>query len=238
MCKLSKKWVTRYLQAAKTYASFSKDPSTKVGAVIINPKTNETSHGFNGFVKDCNELLIPQDTLERYIHVIHAEQNAISFFNGDFQNSVLICTHSPCPKCLSLVLQKQIKEIHYESFISSWNNVFECKQKHWEKAFLATLEALVSIKRILMANPQVKALNVQGDSYLSEVNELLEHKIPESFLNIKNSTIKEESLSFLQKSLNSSVKIKNSVEESKNKDTLICFIEDISRLIFKFKKNS
>jgi dCMP deaminase len=73
------KWDLRFLQVAELVASWSKDPSTKVGAVIVNPHTNDIiSVGFNGFPRGV------EDTLERYQNrelkyqlIVHAEENAI-----------------------------------------------------------------------------------------------------------------------------------------------------------------
>jgi dCMP deaminase len=53
------KWDKNFLQLAKTVSTFSKDPSTKVGAVIVDDDNRVISIGYNGFpkgIKDDNRL--------------------------------------------------------------------------------------------------------------------------------------------------------------------------------------
>lgn len=71
-------WDIRFLEMARLTASWSKDPSTKVGAVIVRPDKTIASLGFNGFpraVRDLPELLSNRE--EKYKRIIHSELNAI-----------------------------------------------------------------------------------------------------------------------------------------------------------------
>ena len=76
---INDKWDRRFLELARHVSSWSKDPSTKVGAVIVDPDTLEVlSMGYNGFprgVKDSPERLNDRPT--KYKFVVHAEQNAL-----------------------------------------------------------------------------------------------------------------------------------------------------------------
>lgn len=95
----------------------SKDPSTKVGAVIVDPRTGGLHLGYNGFptgVPDFEDVWqrrvdhFEQDALEgneltKYDLVIHAEQNAVrkALMAGvDLTKATLICTMVPCPRCM------------------------------------------------------------------------------------------------------------------------------------------
>lgn len=49
---LDDKWDRRFLELATLVASWSKDPSTKTGAVIIGPDRSVISTGFNGFPRE------------------------------------------------------------------------------------------------------------------------------------------------------------------------------------------
>ena len=72
------KWDVRFLEMTKMVASWSKDPSTKCGAVIVRPDKTVCSVGFNGFAKYCQDkesYYSNRDT--KYARVIHAEVNAI-----------------------------------------------------------------------------------------------------------------------------------------------------------------
>ena len=73
-----KAWGERYLHLAKEVSTWSKDPSTKVGAVAIGDNGEVLTQGFNGFprgIKDSSERL--KDRERKYKLVVHAEMNAI-----------------------------------------------------------------------------------------------------------------------------------------------------------------
>ena len=68
----------RYLNLAKEISSWSKDPSTKVGAVIVGDKDQIISQGYNGFPRGFNDSDdIYKNKPIKYKYIIHAEANAI-----------------------------------------------------------------------------------------------------------------------------------------------------------------
>lgn len=72
------KWDYRFLRLAREVASWSKDPSTQVGAVLVSPDKRKIFHGYNGFpsrMEDKPEWY--EDRNEKYSRIIHAEKNAI-----------------------------------------------------------------------------------------------------------------------------------------------------------------
>ena len=72
------KWDRRYLGLAKYYSQFSKDPSTKVGAVVVNSSNRVVGMGYNGFppgVEDTEERYNNREL--KYKLVVHAEVNAL-----------------------------------------------------------------------------------------------------------------------------------------------------------------
>jgi dCMP deaminase len=73
--KLSK-WDWRALLLAKVWSTFSKDPSTCVGACIVNERHRFLGHGYNGFAPGVDDTRI-DDREWKYKSVIHAEINAI-----------------------------------------------------------------------------------------------------------------------------------------------------------------
>jgi dCMP deaminase len=71
------KWDRRFLLLAKEVSRWSKDPSTRVGAVITDDLGRVLSTGFNGFprgVLDAEERYLNRD--EKYKFIVHAEVNA------------------------------------------------------------------------------------------------------------------------------------------------------------------
>lgn len=108
------KWIARYLLMADQVASWSKDPSTKVGAVIARPDKTLASVGFNGFprrVVDATTLL--EDRQAKYARVIHAEMNAILFAKEPLTGYVLCVTHPPCSSCVAALIQSGLAEVHW-----------------------------------------------------------------------------------------------------------------------------
>lgn len=72
------KWDRRFLELAKHFSTWSKDPSTKVGAVLVNDLNQVIGHGYNGFARriaDTDERLNNREL--KYKLVVHAEVNAI-----------------------------------------------------------------------------------------------------------------------------------------------------------------
>jgi dCMP deaminase len=83
------KWDKRFIDLAKHINTWSKDPSTRVGAVLVGPDREILSVGYNGFprgIADTPERLNDRPT--KYELVVHAEINAI--MNAARQG---ICTH-------------------------------------------------------------------------------------------------------------------------------------------------
>lgn len=110
---------------AKHVAKLSKDPSTKVGAVIFDPKRRLVSAGYNGFargVKDTPDRLKDRNT--KYRLTIHAETNAIMFATGPTDNCTLVATHPCCSQCAAMVIQAGIKHVVWpkpsKDFMTRW----------------------------------------------------------------------------------------------------------------------
>ena len=73
-----RKWDFRMLSLARLVSTWSKDPSTKVGAVLARPDCTVLSLGFNGFPRGCSDGPEVYENRERkYLRVVHAELNAI-----------------------------------------------------------------------------------------------------------------------------------------------------------------
>ena len=107
---MSTKWHYRHLAAAELVASWSKDPSTKVGARIVDAQHRVISEGFNGPPRGVNDdPNIDRDTKLR--RTIHAEKNAILFAQRDLTGATLYVTHFPCSQCAAFIVQAGIKQV-------------------------------------------------------------------------------------------------------------------------------
>lgn len=103
-----------WLEQAIHYASKSKDPSTKVGAVIVRPNGTLASAGRNGFprgIADLSARLEDREIKNRL--TIHAEMNALHFANEDLRGSTLYSTFAPCEHCAIHIIQCGIARVVY-----------------------------------------------------------------------------------------------------------------------------
>ena len=104
------KWDKRFFDMAKLVASWSRDPSTQVGAVIVDDKNRIVSVGFNGAPRGVSdEQLADRDRKLR--RTIHAEKNAILFANRSLEGCTIYITHPPCAQCAAVIIQSGIKEV-------------------------------------------------------------------------------------------------------------------------------
>ena len=104
------KWDHRYLNLAKHVATWSKDPSTKCGAVFT--KNNRVvSLGFNGIPSGLEDekYLFPRE--KKIACIIHAELNGIFNSNVSLADSTLYVTSIPCSNCAASLIQEGVRRV-------------------------------------------------------------------------------------------------------------------------------
>lgn len=106
---MTDKWDSRFLSLAESVAQWSKDPSTKVGCVIVDPDTNRImGQGFNGFPRgmcDHDELYADRET--KYVRTLHAEVNAV-LGSSKTEDCVAYVSAPPCSNCALVLIQSGI----------------------------------------------------------------------------------------------------------------------------------
>lgn len=107
------KWHKRFLEIAEFISTWSKDPSTKVGAVIADKDNRIVSTGYNGFPRGVDDKLTRYNNRDIKLKIIlHAEENAISYAKIDLTDCTLyISGLPPCAHCASLIIQSGIKTV-------------------------------------------------------------------------------------------------------------------------------
>lgn len=118
-------WEEYFMSLALVASLKSKDPSTQVGAVIIDNKTRKlVSSGYNGFPRNMDDDRIPQTRPEKYLYVVHAELNAILHAQRELSDCSLYVTVFPCSECMKAVVQSDIKRIVYLNDLNGndWND--------------------------------------------------------------------------------------------------------------------
>ena len=101
---------------AEEVSSWSKDPSTKIGAIAVGSKGQVLSQGYNGFPRGIEDTISHYEDREtKYKYVVHAEMNVIynATYNGvSLDGSTLYVTGLPvCSDCAKGVIQVGIKRV-------------------------------------------------------------------------------------------------------------------------------
>lgn len=122
---MSYKWDRHFLELALHHSRLSKDPSTRVGSVIVGPDREILSAGFNGFprgIADTPERLNDRETKLKL--VVHAEMNALLaaartgmrlkgcvLYLAATDDSGIVWGGPPCTRCTVEIIQVGISEI-------------------------------------------------------------------------------------------------------------------------------
>jgi dCMP deaminase len=128
------------MQLAKEAASWSKDPSTKIGAVCIGAKGQVLSTGYNGFPRGIDDSLTRYYDRElKYKMVVHAEMNAIfnATYNGVSLDGSTMYVHGlpVCSDCAKGIIQVGVKRIIMDGSIPSrWKESWQLTQKMFNEA--------------------------------------------------------------------------------------------------------
>ena len=114
-------WDEYFMGVALLAAERSKDPSTQVGACIIDNDKRILSTGYNGFPHGCSDDEFPWNRDEsvgetKYNFVVHAELNAILNAGGkSLVGSRIFVSLFPCHECAKAIIQAGVKEVVYLS---------------------------------------------------------------------------------------------------------------------------
>ena len=114
-------WDDYFMGVALLAAQRSKDPSTQVGACIVDETNRILSTGYNGFPKGCSDDDFPwnrnaDEGETKYPFVVHAELNAILNNRGkSLADSKIYVALFPCHECAKAIIQAGITEVIYLS---------------------------------------------------------------------------------------------------------------------------
>lgn len=114
-------WDEYFMGVALLAAMRSKDPSTQVGACIVDDENRILSTGYNGFPSGCSDDVFPWDRegeygKTKYPFVVHAELNAILNARGkNLTGAKIYVALFPCNECAKAIIQSGIREVIYLS---------------------------------------------------------------------------------------------------------------------------
>ena len=141
----SEKWHQRFMEVAELVKTWSKDPSTKVGAVVVGPDREIRSTGYNGLVRGVDDN--KPERLERptkYDFFDYAERNAVynaCLIGASLKGCIIYVTSMPCPDCARAIIQSGIKmvvthkvEIDENSPVNTWRDKLAYSEEMFKEA--------------------------------------------------------------------------------------------------------
>lgn len=159
-----KAWDEYFMKIAEAVAEKSKDPSSKMGCVIVDKNKRVVSLGYNGMIQGANEeKMTLSERPMKYYFAIHSEMNAVIFAHQDLTGCTIYNRVATCENCLKYCLQAGIKRFVYN----------ELRVKSYStdpKKSMTNIETDEAIVRMLAAMPEVKTLNLSnGKTYIEDI---------------------------------------------------------------------
>jgi dCMP deaminase len=155
-------WDQYFMTMAYLVSMKSKDPSTRVGAVIVGPDKEIRATGYNGLprgVADRNYRY--EDREYKLLAVNHAEENAILHcaLNGvPAKDCTLYCPWLPCSRCTKSVIQSGIREVVYDVNFPG-NHMHE--ESDWKRSMDISREMMNEVG-ITMRGFSGKLIQIEG----------------------------------------------------------------------------
>lgn len=135
-------WEQYFMELALLSSERSKDPSTRVGACIVDENNRIISVGYNGLTKGMDDDTFcwdskGEETGDLYTTknpwIVHAELNAIlNSHSINLTGSTIYVTLFPCNECAKAIIQSGIKKVVYlrmyrhKELVKITNKMFEC----------------------------------------------------------------------------------------------------------------
>ena len=133
-------WDKRYLELAKMISTWSKDPSTKIGAVVVGDSGQVLAQGYNGFPRGMSDLdELYGDRELKYKRICHAEMNAI--YNASrtgvslYGSTIYVYGLPICHECAKAVIQVGISRVVMQSMDTDrWGESCNLAQRFFREA--------------------------------------------------------------------------------------------------------
>jgi dCMP deaminase len=127
------KWDQRFLDMAAHISSWSKDPSTHVGAVVVRPDRTIASVGYNGFPRMVKDVYGTRE--DKLLRTVHAEMNAILSARERLDGcTIYVYPLCPCSNCAAAIIQSGITTVVHP---------LHKPRPEWEASFMASADMFV-----------------------------------------------------------------------------------------------
>ncbi len=150
-------WDEYFMGIALLSAKRSKDPSTQVGACIVNKEKKVVGVGYNGFPIGCSDEKLPWnrkgDLLDtKYPYICHAELNAIlNSISRDLLNCTIYVALFPCNECAKAIIQSGIKEVVYISDKYAETDAVKASKIMFIQSGIKTRQLEVDLKNLVIS---------------------------------------------------------------------------------------
>ena len=126
ICDKPSEWDKIFFMEAALWRKNSHDIQTQCGCILVKDKTS-ISTGYNGFVRDIDDTVLPVERPSKYPFMIHAEANAV--YNSvrlgrSTLGSTAYVTAAPCINCLQMLYQCGVREIKFSDISNLKMDIF------------------------------------------------------------------------------------------------------------------
>ena len=164
MDQKQREWDEYFMKIAETVAVKSKDPSSKMGCVIVDKNKRVVSLGYNGMLQGADESKMTlSERPMKYYFAIHSEMNAILFAHQDLTGCTIYNRVATCENCLKYCLQAGIKRFVYKDLRVHSHSSDPSKS-------MTNVETDEAVVRLLSSMPEVQTLNISnGKTYVEDI---------------------------------------------------------------------
>lgn len=135
---MSKSWVDYFMEMARLVATKSKDPTTKVGCVIVTDDKVVATTGYNGLPRDVEDRPERMERPAKYLWTSHAEENAVAQaarVGAKLKGGIAFVTHMPCSRCARTLIQAGVVGVYVSHGTTSMpREEFEVAMQMFEEA--------------------------------------------------------------------------------------------------------
>ena len=157
-------WDEYFMKIADTVALKSKDPSSKMGCVVVDQNKRVVSLGYNGMIQGAEESKMTlNERPMKYYFAIHSEMNALIFAKQDLTGCTVYNRVATCENCLKYLLQAGISRFVYGQLrVHSFHSD--------RKKSMTNVETDEAVIRLLASMPEVETLNItNGKTYTQDI---------------------------------------------------------------------
>ena len=164
MTDKQREWDEYFMKIAETAAMKSKDPSSKMGCVIVDANKRVVSLGYNGMLQGADESKMTlSERPMKYYFSIHSEMNALIFAHQDLTGCTIYNRVATCDNCLKYCLQAGIKRFVYKELRVHSHSTDPTRS-------MTNIDTDEAVIRLLSSMPDVETLNLaNGKTYIEDI---------------------------------------------------------------------